>query len=288
MPLLRGPLRPPLRLPRGCASPPRSSCAELPEGAVAATDNQTAGRGRRGRQWVIEPPAPASCSRCRCGRRRPPERLAPFSLVLAEAVCEALDERALVRWPNDVLVDGRKLAGVLPELRGGQLIAGIGINADAHGRAAAAPTPACRRRRCAAPRRAGRPRRRAGRRAARDRAALRPASSGDGFTGLERNELAGRRVRLAGGAGGHRRRRRRRRAGWWSTASPTPRPRSSGSRSARDDRRRQLDRHRVRGAVPGAHLHRPAAGVPLPERRPARRDGQRAALAGDQRAACPA
>ena len=103
---------------------------DLPEGAVAATDNQTGGRGRRGRQWVSEPGTGVLFS-LSLWPATPAERLAPFSLVLAEAVCQALDERAMVRWPNDVLVDGRKLAGVLPEVRGGQLIAGIGINADA-------------------------------------------------------------------------------------------------------------------------------------------------------------
>ena len=122
--------------------------------------------------------------------------------MLAEAVCEALDERAMVRWPNDVLVDGRKLAGVLPELRGGQLIAGIGINADATAGAAAGRRPRRRRRRCAC--------------SAADRstaatvlaAVLRAIErrydgfERDGFTGLERNELAGRTVRLAGGAEG--------------------------------------------------------------------------------------
>jgi biotin-(acetyl-CoA carboxylase) ligase len=121
---------------------------DLPEGAVAATDNQTAGRGRRGRQWLSEPGTGVLFS-LSLWPGTPAERLAPFSLVLAEAVCEALDERAMVRWPNDVLVDGRKLAGVLRAIE---------------------------RRYDDFERR--------------------------GFAGLERDELAGRRVRLAGGADG--------------------------------------------------------------------------------------
>jgi BirA family transcriptional regulator, biotin operon repressor / biotin---[acetyl-CoA-carboxylase] ligase len=101
----------------------------LPHGGVAACEEQTAGRGRLGRGWT-----------CPYGRgvllsialrpRTPPERLAPLSLVIAEAVCEATHPHARVRWPNDVVVDGRKLAGVLPELRDGELVVGIGLNAD--------------------------------------------------------------------------------------------------------------------------------------------------------------
>ena len=171
MPLLEGRFGNPYLYREVCEST-QELVRDLPEGAVAATDNQTAGRGRRGRQWVSEPGTGVLFS-LSLWPATPAERLAPFSLVLAEAVCEALDERAMVRWPNDVLVDGRKLAGVLPEVRGGQLIAGIGINADATaeqlpGDARVPPTSLRLLR--GGP---GRPRRRAGRRAARDRAALR-------------------------------------------------------------------------------------------------------------------
>ena len=123
--------------------------------------------------------------------------------MLAEAVCEALDERAMVRWPNDVLVDGRKLAGVLPEVRGGQLMAGIGDQRRRRRRSSCrgdARVPAD----LAAPARAARPVDRGG-----VLAAVLARSSGattrferHGFTGLDRNELRGRRVRLAGGAEG--------------------------------------------------------------------------------------
>ena len=92
-----------------------------PEGAVAVTEHQTAGRGRRGRTWS-SPPGKGILFSLSLRPATPPARLAPLSLVLAEAVCEALDERAMVRWPNDVTVDGRKLAGVLPELRDGQVV----------------------------------------------------------------------------------------------------------------------------------------------------------------------
>jgi BirA family biotin operon repressor/biotin-[acetyl-CoA-carboxylase] ligase len=172
----------------------------LPEGAVAATDNQTAGRGRRGRHWVSEPGTGVLFS-LSLWPATSAERLAPFSLVLAEALCEALDEHAMVRWPNDVLVDGRKLAGVLPEVRDGQLIAGIGINADAT--AGELPVDA----------RVPPTSLRVLRGGPVDRAAVLAAVlltverrydafERDGFTGLVRDELAGRTVRLAGGGEG--------------------------------------------------------------------------------------
>jgi|SRR5689334_9933446 len=173
---------------------------DLPEGAVAATDNQTAGRGRRGRQWVSAPRTGVLFS-LSLWPATPAERLAPFSLVLAEAVCEALDERAAVRWPNDVVVDGRKLAGVLPEVRGGQLIAGIGINADATAEQlpaeARVPPTSLRLLR-------GEPVDRAAVLASVLLAVERRYDTfeRDGFTGLGRNELAGRTVRLAGGGEG--------------------------------------------------------------------------------------
>jgi BirA family biotin operon repressor/biotin-[acetyl-CoA-carboxylase] ligase len=101
----------------------------LPEGAVAAADEQTAGRGRRGRSWVA-PPGTAVLFSLSLRPQVAADRLAAFSLVAAEAVCEAASPEATVRWPNDVIAEGRKLAGVLCELRDGQLVVGIGINAN--------------------------------------------------------------------------------------------------------------------------------------------------------------
>jgi BirA family transcriptional regulator, biotin operon repressor / biotin---[acetyl-CoA-carboxylase] ligase len=100
----------------------------LPEGGVAACDRQLQGRGRRGRTWQAEAGTGLLFSLA-LEPRTPPQRLASFSLVAAEAVAEACHERAAVRWPNDVVLDGRKLAGVLPELRDGKLVLGVGVNA---------------------------------------------------------------------------------------------------------------------------------------------------------------
>jgi BirA family transcriptional regulator, biotin operon repressor / biotin---[acetyl-CoA-carboxylase] ligase len=102
---------------------------ELPEGGVAACDHQRSGRGRRGRSWQA-PPGAGLLFSLSLRPSTPPERLSSFSLVAAEAVAAACLDRAQVRWPNDVVVDGRKLAGVLPELRDGTLVVGVGVNAS--------------------------------------------------------------------------------------------------------------------------------------------------------------
>ncbi|MFO7572859.1 MAG: biotin--[acetyl-CoA-carboxylase] ligase [Gaiellaceae bacterium] len=102
----------------------------LPEGAVAVTEHQTAGRGRHGRAWV----APPGSSVLLSVLLRPPadRRLPELSLVAALAVAEAIDEVAgshsRVKWPNDVLIDGRKVAGILAELRGAAVVVGVGVN----------------------------------------------------------------------------------------------------------------------------------------------------------------
>jgi BirA family transcriptional regulator, biotin operon repressor / biotin---[acetyl-CoA-carboxylase] ligase len=107
-----------------------------PEGALVATNHQTAGRGRRGRSWWSRPGAAAQFSLV----LRPAieaERLglltAGLGVAVAEAVAERARLRARIKWPNDVCVDGRKLAGILVETRlaGASVeaaVAGIGIN----------------------------------------------------------------------------------------------------------------------------------------------------------------
>jgi BirA family biotin operon repressor/biotin-[acetyl-CoA-carboxylase] ligase len=101
------------------------------EGAVAITDYQTAGRGRRGTDWVAPAGSSVLCSvvlRPQVASARLPE----LSVVAGEACAEAI--RAVtgleptVKLPNDVLVDGRKVAGILAEASEGRVVLGIGIN----------------------------------------------------------------------------------------------------------------------------------------------------------------
>ena len=104
----------------------------LPEGAVAATDHQTVGRGRLGRTWE-EPPGSSVLVSVLL---RPPagRRLPELSLVAALAVAEAVEVAvvlaAQVKWPNDVMLNRRKVAGILSELSDGTVVVGIGINVN--------------------------------------------------------------------------------------------------------------------------------------------------------------
>lgn len=104
----------------------------LPEGAVAVTDHQTAGRGRLGRTWDDAPGTAILASVL----LRPPggADLPQLSLVCALAVAEAVeaatDLAAQIKWPNDVLLDRRKVAGILLEGSRGAVVCGVGVNVN--------------------------------------------------------------------------------------------------------------------------------------------------------------
>jgi BirA family biotin operon repressor/biotin-[acetyl-CoA-carboxylase] ligase len=100
-----------------------------PEGVVAVADEQSAGRGRLGRTWVA-PPGAALLVSVLLRPNVPVERLHLVTLAAALAATDALpDVGARVKWPNDVVVDDRKLAGVLAEADGaGAVVVGMGLN----------------------------------------------------------------------------------------------------------------------------------------------------------------
>lgn len=117
-----------------------------PEGAVAVCDEQTAGRGRLGRRWEAPPGTALLCS---IVLHPPPHRQAPeLTLVGALAACEAVETAtglaAQIKWPNDVMLNRRKVAGVLGELRQGGVVLGIGVNVNQtrDQLPSSAPTPA--------------------------------------------------------------------------------------------------------------------------------------------------
>ncbi len=94
-------------------------------GAVALAEHQTRGRGRLGRAWVdsalmfsvcLRPPGPVACW---------PE----LTVVAARAVAAAIGPEASLKPPNDVLVGGRKAAGILAEAAG-RVVLGIGVNVN--------------------------------------------------------------------------------------------------------------------------------------------------------------
>jgi BirA family biotin operon repressor/biotin-[acetyl-CoA-carboxylase] ligase len=103
-----------------------------PEGAVAVADHQTGGRGRRGRRWTAPPATSIQLSVL----LRPPAGLPiqQLSLVgglaVAEMVEQALDLSVQIKWPNDVMVNRRKVAGLLAEARDGIVVLGIGLNVN--------------------------------------------------------------------------------------------------------------------------------------------------------------
>jgi len=104
--------------------------AALPEGAVAVCEEQTGGRGRLGRAWA----APAGSSILLSVVLRPPaQRHAPELSLVAGVATAIVVERATglaaqVKWPNDVMLDRRKVAGILAELKDGAVVLGIGLN----------------------------------------------------------------------------------------------------------------------------------------------------------------
>jgi len=104
----------------------------LPEGAAAATDHQTKGRGRLGRPWVVPPGSSvlASLMLHPPRDRHLPELSLVAALAAAEAVEGATGLTAQIKWPNDVMLNRRKVAGILSELSDGTVVVGIGINVN--------------------------------------------------------------------------------------------------------------------------------------------------------------
>jgi BirA family biotin operon repressor/biotin-[acetyl-CoA-carboxylase] ligase len=129
LPLLRGRLGRPYRFVAECESTQRLIGPGEPEGTTVAADLQTQGRGRLGRTW--EAPAGRALLFSVLLLPRTPVVIWPeLSLVAGEAVAAALPVDATVSHPNDVMVDGRKIAGILPEASDGRVVLGIGVNVD--------------------------------------------------------------------------------------------------------------------------------------------------------------
>jgi BirA family transcriptional regulator, biotin operon repressor / biotin---[acetyl-CoA-carboxylase] ligase len=95
-------------------------------------EEQTAGRGRLGRRWEAPGGSSILCSillRPPAGRRLP-ELALVGGVAAANAVEAALGLAAQIKWPNDVMVNRRKLAGVLAEAHHGVVVLGIGVNVN--------------------------------------------------------------------------------------------------------------------------------------------------------------
>jgi BirA family biotin operon repressor/biotin-[acetyl-CoA-carboxylase] ligase len=109
-----------------------------PEGIVVIADTQTKGRGRFGREWVSPPDANIYFTVI-LRPSLPPNEVALITLMGAVAVVSAIREytglKAGIKWPNDILVTGKKTGGILSEMRSARgsisfLAVGIGINVN--------------------------------------------------------------------------------------------------------------------------------------------------------------
>ncbi|NBB69476.1 MAG: biotin--[acetyl-CoA-carboxylase] ligase [Alphaproteobacteria bacterium] len=99
---------------------------------VVVADEQTGGHGRRGRSWT-SPPGNLYATVVTAPRFAP-AFVPAGSLIAATALCRAIEQLSptppplSVKWPNDVLLDGRKLAGLLLEVAGEAVLIGCGVN----------------------------------------------------------------------------------------------------------------------------------------------------------------
>ena len=108
------------------------------EGVLVVADEQTAGKGRSGRHWTT-PPGSAIAMSVLLRPRIAPERISMVTLVMGLAVAKAVRELygldALIKWPNDVVVNGKKICGILTEMSAelmavNYIVIGVGINSN--------------------------------------------------------------------------------------------------------------------------------------------------------------
>jgi BirA family transcriptional regulator, biotin operon repressor / biotin---[acetyl-CoA-carboxylase] ligase len=94
---------------------------------VVLADEQTAGQGRHGHSWHSEPGAGIYCS---IVLNPAPALTLAIGLATVEAIAETTGIACDLRWPNDVMLDDKKCAGILVQLVDGKAVAGIGINVN--------------------------------------------------------------------------------------------------------------------------------------------------------------
>ena len=132
-PLLRGRFGRVYRYAEITPSTQRLLDGDTAEGTVAVAEEQTEGRGRLGRHWE----APAKSSVLVSILLLPPveaPRLPELSLIAGGAVAQAITEvtgiEPAIKFPNDILIGGRKVAGILAESSEGRVVLGIGVNVN--------------------------------------------------------------------------------------------------------------------------------------------------------------
>jgi len=111
-----------------CTSTNAVLLAEGKPGVLLVAQEQTAGRGRRGKRWYSAPGAGVTFS-LSAEITKPEPGLSVLAGVAAARALRALGVRQVaLKWPNDLLVDGAKLGGILVEMRGRLAVFGFGIN----------------------------------------------------------------------------------------------------------------------------------------------------------------
>ena len=109
------------------------AAAGAPHGTVVLADQQTAGIGRFGRSWYSEAGVGIYCSlllRLPIAADKLPLVTLALGLATAEAIQNVTDLKCDLRWPNDVLIRERKVAGIIAQLQDRCVIAGVGINVN--------------------------------------------------------------------------------------------------------------------------------------------------------------
>ncbi len=110
----------------------------LKEGTVILAEKQTAGRGRRGREW-ISPDGTGIWMSIALKPDIPPREGIKMTQITVAAVCKSIRELtkldALIKWPNDIVINGKKVCGILTEMAGelneiNYIVIGIGINVN--------------------------------------------------------------------------------------------------------------------------------------------------------------
>jgi BirA family biotin operon repressor/biotin-[acetyl-CoA-carboxylase] ligase len=133
IPKLRGRFGHPYLYVEVCHSTQRLLGDEHAEGAVALTEEQTEGRGRLGRRWH-SPPGVSLLFSLLLEPRVESTRLPELTVLAGEACAEAIARvtglAPEIKLPNDILIGGRKVAGILAEARDGRVVLGIGVNVN--------------------------------------------------------------------------------------------------------------------------------------------------------------
>jgi BirA family biotin operon repressor/biotin-[acetyl-CoA-carboxylase] ligase len=133
LPLLRGRFGRPYEHVASTPSTQLLVSADAPEGTLVVAEEQTAGRGRLGRRWLAPAGTSLLCSlqlRPAVPSERLPELTGVASRACAEAIAALTGLEPELKFPNDVLVGGRKVAGILAEAREERVVLGVGVNVN--------------------------------------------------------------------------------------------------------------------------------------------------------------